>query len=196
MRLTREEIDKGILDTAAGIFAQQGFAHTSVQQIADAVGYSKPGLLHRFGSKEAMYRAGLAAGTDLVDDIVARGVAIPRDDHRTRAVLELLASEALQHAGMVQMLMRAFEPADSGPGAEEIRALGYRILALIDPPFATPVERLRVVLALQVIADAALAQSKVVSFDVSVPAQHLVPLVADLSLLVLSGTQVRVPTLG
>ena len=57
MRQTAAEIDHAILDVAAGIFATYGFPHASVQQIADAVGYSKPGLLHRFGSKEALHRA-------------------------------------------------------------------------------------------------------------------------------------------
>lgn len=40
-RPTSREIDDQILDSAAGIFAVHGFAHASVQQIADAVGYSK-----------------------------------------------------------------------------------------------------------------------------------------------------------
>ena len=48
---------------AAGLFARHGFAHTSVQQVADAVGYSKPGLLHRFGSKDALFQAALAEVT-------------------------------------------------------------------------------------------------------------------------------------
>ncbi len=69
MRQSAAEIDHAILDVAAGIFAVHGFAHTSVQQIADAVGYSKPGLhgeqgpaggpqdeeVHERGSQGGMY---------------------------------------------------------------------------------------------------------------------------------------------
>ena len=50
MRQSAAEIDHAILDVAAGMFATHGFAHTSVQQIADAVGYSKPGLLRGWSS--------------------------------------------------------------------------------------------------------------------------------------------------
>jgi hypothetical protein len=40
VRQTSEQIDRAILDTAAHMFASHGYAGTSVQQVADAVGYS------------------------------------------------------------------------------------------------------------------------------------------------------------
>lgn len=186
MRLTSAEIDRGILDIAAGIFAQHGYAQTSVQQVADAVGYSKAGLLHRFGSKEAMYLAGLEAGTDLVEHILHESSKLSFDSDRTRAILEIFTAQAIAHPGMVQMLLRAFEPSNDGPGKEHIRELGYRLLALLNPPFSTPVERLRVVLAMQLLVNAALAQSHDITFDVNVPNDQLIPMVVDLSLLVLN----------
>ena len=71
MRQSSAEIDHAILDVAAGIFATSTASpHTSVQQIADAVGYSKPGLLHRFGSKEALHRAVLDEVAETVEEIV------------------------------------------------------------------------------------------------------------------------------
>lgn len=185
MRLTSAEIDQGILDVAAGIFAQHGYAQTSVQQVADAVGYSKAGLLHRFGSKEAMYLAGLEAGTNLVERILSDAGTLRFDDRRTRAILEIFTAQAIAHPGMVQMLLRAFEPSNDGPGKEQIRELGYRLLALLNPPFSTAVERLRVVLAMQLLVNAALAQSHDITFDVTVSPDQLIPMVVDLTLLVL-----------
>ncbi|HET7689259.1 MAG TPA: helix-turn-helix domain-containing protein [Nocardioidaceae bacterium] len=185
MRLTSAEIDQGILDVAAGIFAQHGYAHTSVQQVADAVGYSKAGLLHRFGSKEAMYLAGLEEGTHLVESILEGAGTLPFDERRTQAILEIFTAQAMAHPGMVQMLLRAFEPSNDGPGKEQIRELGYRLLALLNPPFSTAAERLRVVLAMQLIVNAALAQSHDITFDVTVAPDQLIPMVVDLSLLVL-----------
>lgn len=41
-----------ILETAARLFARQGFAGVSIQAIADRVGISKPSLLYHFPSKE------------------------------------------------------------------------------------------------------------------------------------------------
>ncbi len=182
MRRSREEIDRTILDGAAEVFAQHGYAHTSVQLIADTVGYSKAGLLHRFRSKESLYRAGLDAGEVLVNQVLDQAAALPYDEHRPRRVLELLTRAAIAHPGMAAMLLRAFDPDSDTPADTEIRIIGYRLLAVLNPPFSTAAERLRVALALNLVVEAATVQSKRLDFDVSVPADQLVPLVVDLAL--------------
>ena len=56
----RQQTDEQILDRAAALFARHGFEQTSVQEVADAVGLSKAGLLHHFPSKDALHAAVLA----------------------------------------------------------------------------------------------------------------------------------------
>ena len=58
----RQQTEDQILDRAAALFARRGFAKTSVQDVADAVGLSKAGLLHHFPSKDALHAAVLGAG--------------------------------------------------------------------------------------------------------------------------------------
>jgi len=48
------DIRQRILAESTRLFAQQGFDGTSLQAIADAVGVSKPSLLHHFSNKDAM----------------------------------------------------------------------------------------------------------------------------------------------
>ena len=70
-------------------------------------------------------------------------------------MLELIARKALARPGMVQLMLAAFEPASEEPGTESIQAAGYRLVDALDHPLSSPVERLRVVLALRLIASAA-----------------------------------------
>lgn len=46
------------------VFHKKGYNATSLQQVADAVGLGKAGLLHHFGSKEGLMRAVLAYARD------------------------------------------------------------------------------------------------------------------------------------
>lgn len=46
-----------VLDAAMKLFADRGFAETSVRDISQASGVSHPLILHHFGSKEELYKA-------------------------------------------------------------------------------------------------------------------------------------------
>lgn len=56
---------------AAEQFANAGFAGTSLQQIADAAGYSKSSVLYHFASKDALFEAVLAPAVDQLEVILA-----------------------------------------------------------------------------------------------------------------------------
>lgn len=181
MRQSAAEIDHAILDVAAGIFATHGFAHTSVQQIADAVGYSKPGLLHRFGSKNALHRAVLAEVSETVQDIIGHAVAHSDEPDQVRQVLELITLKALDRPGMVQMMLEAFQPNREEPGFESIQAAGYRLVDALDHPWSSPADRLRIALALQLIVTAAITQHSTVDADMHVDREELVPMLVSLA---------------
>ena len=46
-----------ILTAALGLISHGGYSSASLQQIADAVGMTKAGLLHHFGSREGLFTA-------------------------------------------------------------------------------------------------------------------------------------------
>lgn len=188
MRQSPAEIDHAILDVAAGLFATHGYAHTSVQQIADAVGYSKPGLLHRFGSKGALHRAVLAEVTETVQAIIGHATAHGDDPDQIGQVLELVTRKALERPGMVQMMLAAFEPGSEEPGTAEIKAAGRRLVELLDHPHTSPADRLRVVLAIRMIATAAMSQSSPADAAIHIDAEELVPLLVELASGVMGAT--------
>ncbi|WP_308465098.1 TetR/AcrR family transcriptional regulator [Rathayibacter soli] len=56
-----------LLAVAIEQFASVGFAGTSLQQIADAAGYSKSSVLYHFASKEALLEAALSPAIDRLE---------------------------------------------------------------------------------------------------------------------------------
>ena len=66
-----------VLRAALGLFAAQGYANTSVQQVVEAAGVTKGAMYHYFQSKDdllfAIYDRMLTLQTDHLETIVARG---------------------------------------------------------------------------------------------------------------------------
>lgn len=102
----RQLIDDGIVDRAAALFAQHGFALTSVRALADAVGLSKAGLLHHYPTKEALYDAAHALARGRARQVRDRVVDLPPGPDRDRRALELLVDVAFDRPGVVALLLR------------------------------------------------------------------------------------------
>jgi len=104
-RLFRQQIDAGILDRAAALFARRGFAKTSLQDIADAVGLSKAGLLHHFPSKDVLYEAVLGQADALGRRALGGVEHLPVGPGRDRRAIELFVDVALAHPGVVALML-------------------------------------------------------------------------------------------
>jgi AcrR family transcriptional regulator len=155
----RQQVDEGILDRAAALFARHGFEHTSLQAVADAVGLSKAGLLHHFPSKDALYAAVLAFGDALGRRVLDQVEAMPLGIDRDRRAVEALMDVALAHPGVVALLLtpvtqaglEAPAPEKEGPGAAALEAFG------VDPETAEPERLVRVIGSLTALAVLSLA---------------------------------------
>ncbi len=60
-----------ILDAALSLFAQKGYAATSVREIVDAVGITAPSLYYYFGSKEGLYMELMQTHCSQIDSMLA-----------------------------------------------------------------------------------------------------------------------------
>lgn len=67
----RQNPSEELLAVAIEQFASAGFAGTSLQQIADAAGYSKSSVLYHFASKEAVLEAALSPAIDRLEQVLA-----------------------------------------------------------------------------------------------------------------------------
>ena len=166
-RAFRQLADEQILDRAAALFAQHGFAHTSVQAVADAVGLSKAGLLHHFPTKDALHDAVLAQSEALGQQVVDQVEGLPLGPQRDRRAVEALTGIALDHPGLIAMMLtpvtQGGEEVDAGPtgaGKAALRAFGVDV-DVDDPGTATGTERtVRVVGTLAALAVLCLAAAR------------------------------------
>jgi AcrR family transcriptional regulator len=155
----RQQVDEGILDRAAALFARRGFTKTSVQDVADAVGLSKAGLLHHYPSKDALHEAVLAQAETLGARVLEQVGHLPLGAARDRRAVEVLVDVALAHPGVVALLLA---PATQDePGAERSLTDGAGALALaafgVDAETTDPERCVRVVGALGALAVLTLA---------------------------------------
>lgn len=104
-RPTRAELDTEIIDAAAELFRAQGYLGTSVQQVADRVGYSKTGLLHRFPSKERLLAAVLAPPLAEFAALRATWAALPAGAERQLCASADLVDLALRHRSSVGLVL-------------------------------------------------------------------------------------------
>jgi len=152
----RQQVDEGILDRAAALFARRGFAKTSVQDVADAVGLSKAGLLHHFPSKDALHEAVLAQAGTQARRVLDQVGDLPPGPARDRHALEVLVDVALAHPGLVALMLA---PVTDLGGAEPERAITDPVLQVfgVDPDTTEPPRSVRVVGALAALAVLTLA---------------------------------------
>ncbi|MEK9853258.1 MAG: TetR/AcrR family transcriptional regulator [Rhodobiaceae bacterium] len=118
-----------IRDTAAGLFAHNGFSRTSMAELAAACGVSKALLYHYFDSKEALLFDILRAylrDLERIVDIDAATAANARDHLR-----DLIAARLRQYreAGNTHKLLTFEMPVLPAEQQAELRAAERRIMA-------------------------------------------------------------------
>lgn len=174
-RPTKQEIDDEILEAAASLFARHGFRETSVQRIADAVGYSKTGLLHRYPSKEALQQAVVDRTLEQISAITAEVAALPAGAERDRAALTGVARLAVNRPGTVRLLLSGLVGEPDGEISAAMDTIGHGIFALFAvEPECHHHRALRVIGALGALA---LARIAVLEKDLATPETLLADLV-------------------
>ena len=159
-RPTKSEINAEIIDRAAGLFAKHGFAHTSLQQIADAVSYSKAGLLHHYPSKQALYDAALRTSLEHMQALADTVQDMPVGVERDRAVVENAVDFTFAWPGVSAFANRLVEGEQSND--PELTRMGLLIYSALGTDLMTASQDrlVRVTSAFTGLAGTALAASR------------------------------------
>jgi len=182
VRQTSEDIDRAIIDVAAGVFARHGYAQTSLAHIAGEVGYSKAGLIKRFGNKESLFSAVVDAGVRIADEVVVAAENLPEGRERQKLMLTLSMQIALDHVGLMELTLNSFEADSDLPRLEVFQIQAIRMIAAAGFAIDTPADAMRTALALQMLVNAVRSQSLSTPFDLTMSREALVAYAVDLAL--------------
>ncbi|WP_416971730.1 TetR/AcrR family transcriptional regulator [Streptomyces sp. 4F14] len=149
MKPTSEEIDRALIDVAAFVFAQHGFAQGTVQAIADAAGYSKAAVLKRFGSKERIQDAVVIQAEEAAGTLAGIGAAAPVGPERDAVLVEALVRMIGERPGMGALVVGAFWLTREAEVMERLSGAMHTLLEAFDPGVWEDEERrVRVVAAI------------------------------------------------
>lgn len=152
-----------IVSNALKLFANQGYAATSIQQIARASGVSKAGVFHHFRTKRDLYLAAIESAHEEFAGELEDLPVLEGSDDRLRTLMAVHLEYLLRNADVARLVARELLRADLG--TDERAALGValnknyqRIARALDASVSsarTPVSRTRDVALLMLSANLA-----------------------------------------
>lgn len=121
-----------ILDAAIRLFAQRGYAATSVREVVEAAGCTKPALYYYFESKDALFLEAIRSGTAIIFDLVEDTM---RREGSVRAQMAHGLDQFLgffrENEMTMRLLMRAELQPDEGQPAFDFDSVRERHLMML-----------------------------------------------------------------
>lgn len=132
---TREasNLREKILRAASELFAERGYAATSVREIASMAGCTKPALYYYFQGKEALFLETLRFESDWVAETMAEVVNVDQP-MRDRLIggMQLFLDQLSSNARGMRLLMRAELWPDEGQPEYDFQSVRKRLFDMIE----------------------------------------------------------------
>ncbi|MGH1346718.1 MAG: TetR/AcrR family transcriptional regulator [Nannocystales bacterium] len=138
--LPQDSLAARILDEAIRLFASRGYASTSVREVVEACGCTKPALYYHFTNKVGLYRAAIGAAVirlEVVHEELSHGAFV----EGLREGIRRVRAHAEVHPDDLRLLFRAESEATIHPDLLDIRTLRAQDLARTEALIAEGVER-------------------------------------------------------
>jgi AcrR family transcriptional regulator len=140
-----------ILATARELFARRGVQQTSLRDIAEQLGITKPALYYHFDSREALVASIVRPLLDDMEAFMAEREARPRPAPRT--LLADYFDMMLRHRELLTMLVRDLATLGQLDLATRMFEWRYRLIALLLGPGAPLAAQVRAVVAIGGMSD-------------------------------------------
>jgi len=134
-RIPAAERREQILDAAARVFGERGYAGSTTDQVAQAAGISQPYVVRMFGSKEKLFDEVIIRARERLETLFRETLAIAdRDGLTGQQRQEFLGAaylDLVEEGGIVLPLMQAFllgHDSVIGASAREGFLMMYRLL--------------------------------------------------------------------
>lgn len=147
-----------VLSVALRLFASQGYAKTSLREIADELGVTKAALYFHYKTKEDILAGILLGNLDnlnaIIDDVAPRTSTLRGREELLRRIAEYQATGSVH---LIKLMRENFTELSKLPLGEEIRKTQRRLLDAIAGPEPTLLDRTRARTAFVAIQSASLS---------------------------------------
>lgn len=128
-RMRRDDRARQLLEVAESVFADRGIAATTMDEVAERAGVTKPVLYDHFGSKDGLLAALIRnAGADLRDVIAGAVAGAGGPAHALEEGLRAYFNFMREHgAAWTALVSEAAASSEAGEAIEQVRAqqVGY-----------------------------------------------------------------------
>jgi AcrR family transcriptional regulator len=167
---------------ATELFASAGYAGTSLQQIADAAGYSKSSVLYHFASKEAILDAALGPAIDRLEAVLADVADLAGSAAQRTAFVERFIDFLFEYRLEVHTFINQGQSLTGVPVVERANRTVAALAESVSSDFESVEEQVRFGVALGGAAYTLVAGTNFSDADLPVPQVRaaLVTIVSDL----------------
>jgi AcrR family transcriptional regulator len=146
-----------ILSVGLRLFAEQGYANTSLREIAEELGVTKAALYFHYKTKEDIVTGILRGYIDGIDELIAASAGGPGGlAEREDAIRRFAELQASWGSNLTKMIRQNFTEISILPVGSEIKESHRRFITFLAGPEPSVLDQTRAVTALAAIQSAAL----------------------------------------
>jgi AcrR family transcriptional regulator len=150
----RTDTRERILSVALRMFATQGYANTSLREIADELGVTKAALYFHFKTKDDILGGILQGHLDRINAMIDEGGPRPDCGELLRRLSEYQATRSTH---LMRLIRENFTEISNLPFGAELKIAHHRLMDTLAGPGATTMDRVRARTAFFAIQSAAMA---------------------------------------